>query len=1141
MDADGRRIGCRIVQIIPGGYSVARSTLWPVALLLVAFSALAESFDDQHVTVLVFTKTAGFRHDSIADGIAAIQTLGRENGFTVEATEDAGRFTDEGLASYRAVIFLNTTGDVLAADQERAFERYIRSGGGFVGIHSAADTEYDWAWYGDLVGAYFDSHPAIQQAQVQVADLVHPATDHLSARWQRRDEWYNYRRNPRGQVHVLATLDESSYDGGNHGFDHPIAWCHDYDGGRSWYTGGGHTRESYGEPLFMQHILGGIEYATGVTAADCGVTLDSNFEKVVLDGEAENPIDLAVAADGRVFFIERKGELKVYRPDLGLTHLVGQLAVSTDFEDGLLGIALDPDFVRNNWLYLFYSPHGEEAKQHVSRFELNGDELVVDSEVVLLEIPTQRRACCHSGGALAFGPDGSLYIGVGDNTNPFDSDGFSPLDERPDRRDWDAQRTSANSADLRGKILRIKPQDDGSYSIPPGNLFVEAEEGRPEIYVMGVRNPFRLSIDRKSGWLYWGDVGPDARQADPQRGPVGLDEWNQARAAGNFGWPYCIGDNQPYVDYDFATESSGMPFDCGALRNLSPNNTGRQSLPPAQAAWVWYPYGTSSAFPEIIADGGRTALAGPVYYYDAEAGSKKLPEYYDGTLFMYEWASNWIKEVKLDEDGHILKINPFLDSMEFIRPISMQFGPDGSLYVLEWGSGFWGDNDDARVVRIDYVRGTRAPVPRIEAAPTNGAAPLEVHFSGRGSSDPDLGSMLDFAWDFTGDGEIDATGPEVVFTYEVSGDYIAQLTVSDAEGNLGVAQVPISVGNTVPKVEIVRPPDGGFFSWGEVVDFEVRAFDAEDGTADCTRVVLQAFIGHDEHSHPLEEYGACSGSFQTEAGHGGDGDDLFYTIEARYTDLGTESVAPLTGRAGHILQPKRKQAEHYTRQSGILLETTGDEAGGGQNIGFIAHGDWISFTPMNLEGIESLNYRVASAGLGGRIEVRVDSLRGPPISAVRVGSTGDWQVYTDLAAPIANPGGTHELFFVFRRNPGDDGLFNINWIDFQGQGVSRPPATAVSAESSSQGALPGQPILYPPYPNPFNPTVQIRFVLPGRMAVRLEVFDILGQRVDVVVDEVLDAGSHAVRFDRADLASGVYIARLATPGGVLVRRMVLLR
>ena len=220
MDADRRRIGSRIAQIM-------LATFWPIALLFVVLcgQVLAEPFDDQHVAVLVFTKTAGFRHDSIPDGIAAIQTLGRENGFAVEATEDAGRFTDEGLAAYRAVIFLNTTGDVLAADQERAFERYIRSGGGFVGIHSAADTEYDWAWYGDLVGAYFDSHPAIQQAQIHVADRVirPPAFVRALGATRRvvqlppQSPWTSSR---------LGTVDEGSYNGGNHGFDHPIAWCH---------------------------------------------------------------------------------------------------------------------------------------------------------------------------------------------------------------------------------------------------------------------------------------------------------------------------------------------------------------------------------------------------------------------------------------------------------------------------------------------------------------------------------------------------------------------------------------------------------------------------------------------------------------------------------------------------------------------------------------------------------------------------------------------------------------------------------------------------------------------------------------------------------------------------------------------------
>ena len=215
--------------------------------------------------VLVFSKTEGFRHSSIPAGIAAIEQLGTDNNFIVEATEDASVFTFEQLQQYEAIIFLSTTGDVLNRNQQDAFERYIRSGGGFVGIHAASDTEYNWPWYGQLVGAYFDSHPAIQTATIEVADRIHPSTKHLPEYWERTDEWYNYTKNPRGQVHVLATLDESTYSGGTMGYLHPIAWMHEFDGGRSWYTGGGHTEESYSEPAFLEHILGGIMYASGDT------------------------------------------------------------------------------------------------------------------------------------------------------------------------------------------------------------------------------------------------------------------------------------------------------------------------------------------------------------------------------------------------------------------------------------------------------------------------------------------------------------------------------------------------------------------------------------------------------------------------------------------------------------------------------------------------------------------------------------------------------------------------------------------------------------------------------------------------------------------------------------------------------------
>jgi type 1 glutamine amidotransferase len=220
-------------------------------------------------TVLVFTRTTGFRHESIPAGVRAVKEIGAANGFAVETTEDASAFTPVGLARYQAVVFLNTTGDVLDPAQQSAFESYVRGGNGFVGVHSASDTEYEWPFYGGLVGAYFASHPAVQPATVIVTDRRHPATAHLPETWSRTDEWYNFRSSVRGRVRVLAHLDESSYSGGTMGADHPFAWCQDYSGGRSFYTAGGHTVESYAEPAFRAHLLGGIRYAAGVAPADC--------------------------------------------------------------------------------------------------------------------------------------------------------------------------------------------------------------------------------------------------------------------------------------------------------------------------------------------------------------------------------------------------------------------------------------------------------------------------------------------------------------------------------------------------------------------------------------------------------------------------------------------------------------------------------------------------------------------------------------------------------------------------------------------------------------------------------------------------------------------------------------------------------
>jgi type 1 glutamine amidotransferase len=255
--------------------------------------------------VLVFSKTAGFRHDSIPDGVAAVRDLGAADGYAVDATEDAGAFTRANLARYDAVVFLSTTGDVLDDTQQAAFEDYIRSGGNYVGVHAATDTEYDWEFYGGLAGAYFRSHPAIQRAAIDVEDRAHPSTAHLDPRWVRTDELYDYRENPREHVHVLASLDESSYSGGSMNGDHPIAWCQEYEGGRAFSTGLGHTKESYAEPAFREHLAGGIRWAVGDARADCR---PENGYRPLFDGTAASLADWRQAGPGS-FALSEDGTL----------------------------------------------------------------------------------------------------------------------------------------------------------------------------------------------------------------------------------------------------------------------------------------------------------------------------------------------------------------------------------------------------------------------------------------------------------------------------------------------------------------------------------------------------------------------------------------------------------------------------------------------------------------------------------------------------------------------------------------------------------------------------------------------------------------------------------------------------------------
>lgn len=426
------------------------------------------------------------------------------------------------------------------------------------------------------------------------------------------------------------------------------------------------------------------------------------FQKVVLATNLLEPIQLSIANDGRVFFGERHGAIKVWNPATLETKTLGQLQVFTGPEDGLLGFALDPGFLTNHWAYVFHSTPGVQENR-ISRFVIGPNGVDLASEKVLLGIPTLKKKPNHSGGGLGFDANGHLYASTGDYTFISDSGGYSPLDERPGRSVHDSQRTAANSNDLRGKILRIHPEPDGAYTIPHGNLFpLGTPDTLPEIYIMGCRNPFRFSIDLKTGWLFWGDVGPDALEPNPARGPAGFDEFNLAKSAGNFGWPYFVANNKPYVRYDFETGKSGEPFDPAHPVNMSPNNSGLRELPRAEPAFIWYPPGPGTRFPEL-GSGARSAMAGPVYHFDAGLQSKrKFPMEFDGSLFIYEWERNWIKEVRLDKEGNLKEIRSFASNLSFKRPISMAFGRDGALYVIEWGSA-WYNNKDSQLVRVEFA------------------------------------------------------------------------------------------------------------------------------------------------------------------------------------------------------------------------------------------------------------------------------------------------------------------------------------------------------------------------------------------------------------------------------------------------------
>ncbi|MEM6646649.1 MAG: ThuA domain-containing protein, partial [Bacteroidota bacterium] len=648
--------------------------------------------------------------------------------------------------------------------QQEAIMDFMREGKGFVGTHSATDTFHDWDDYRAMVGGgLFTSHPWTKSVRINVEEPGNPAMTHLGESFHIVDEIYVLDQNPRWNSRVLASLDvedaglQGSTAGSEERGDYPISWIRNHNGGRVFYTKLGHFDHNWRNPAFLQHLLQGMRMAAG--------RIDADFSgRRVKDTIADNvwPDDLAVDDKGNVWIAELTGALYRYDAETEESVKIGEIPTTdpVNIEHGLFGVEVDPDFYNGEpWVYLYYAEQ-ETFINTLSRMRYENGQLDMDSEEILLRVPTEPQ-CCHQAGDIEWGPDKTLYLSTGDTGMSETRPDWEVSDEKldaffeehgldEDDYQWsrlvDSERTAQNLADLRGKIVRINR--DGS--IPKDNPFFGQAGARWEVYAYGLRNPYRFKLDPQTGYLFIGVVGPDE--------DVTYDEYNISREGGeNFGWPRDNG-TLVYNEWDPADiEDYEPPF------------------------WE-YDY----------ADGGRSASGGPVYRHE---GPGAFPDVFQGTVFTYDWSRTWIKWGEIEErpvtltktNGEtytmntlrLVNIKTFDETlMQGTRPISMELGPDGALYVAEF-TGFWGPAPGSKVTRYRWVAGNEAPVSMGSVLGPAEGDPLTIRFSSKGSYDPNADTVI-FAWAFGDGGTSSERHP--THTYAEAGTYTATLTLTDPDG-----------------------------------------------------------------------------------------------------------------------------------------------------------------------------------------------------------------------------------------------------------------------------------------------------------------------------------------------------------------------
>jgi PKD repeat protein len=590
---------------------------------------------------------------------------------------------------------------------------------------------------------------------------------------------------------------------------------------------------------------------------------------------------------------------------------------------------------------------------------------------------------------------------------------------------------------------------------------------------------------------YVADYSPDSQSPTGLRAAQGTGRIEIVRKPSNYGWPMCYKTDLPMYKWDFNTQTTfGETYECDNP-NHGPVNTSRWNTgltdggPPITNPDVWYSYrddlwGTPCIdnynvavpvqgscpllFPELRSPNSNSVGPHLLLKYDYEddnPSTTKFPPYFDDAVFFGEWTRDYLREIRIDSNNGVQKINDAVScggvgaaralafGFECDGPMDAQFGDDGNLYLLTYGNGFFVQSAQAGMYRWSYVKGQRAPNAVMSADRTDGPAPLTVQFSSDGTRDPDPGDALFYEWDFDGNGSVDSTDPNPTHTYTQLGVYTARLVVKDPNGNQDVKTLTITVGNTTPTVTVNTPVDGDFFEWGQSVPYTVTVTDPEDGPIDCNRVVVEFALIHDQHAHGGEQKTGCSGVFTTnpdDATHGG---SVAGGINAKYTDLGANGQPALTGQDVAVLENRIQQVEAVLEQNGTNAANTNDPTGGVQHRSSLDPGDWIALNRRYYLGNmdKKIQFRYAGGG-GGQpvgndrmaVEIRSGSQTGPIITTVTLKATGTNNNTWSTQEFDLDFAGSQRLFLVFRSVTGGPaaGMGNINWVGFTGTGWGVP-------------------------------------------------------------------------------------------------------